>query len=443
MDVADQIERFLNDGRTKESFEALHPSEIAKNLAEYKEDLVLRLIHKVDDEFAAKILVELRENLLDKVLGELDDLYLARLASTLPSDESAYLISRLSDSQRDDVLPKFTPEDKLEVQELLNYDEEQVGFVMQKEVLTLLVDYTVKDARRKIRSTVKEEHEEEDFNKAFVVDEFGRLLGEVPLIRILISESHELIGSLMEPVAFTASPTMGKSELAQMTFQHDELSVAVVDAQNRVLGQVTLDDMGEILQDDFDEDISVIAGTGEDSAVESVLGSIKERLPWLLLGLFGGLVLALLLGRFEERLNEHPEFVFFVPLIMSMAGSVGIQSSSIIVRGLTSGDISIYDGLPRLLRELKIAFFNGCVCAVVLIVTGFLFMDSPKFSIVVSACLFTVMLIAAIIGVIVPLILKTLKLEPAYSMGPFITIGNDIFGIMVFMHLGKWLLGQI
>jgi magnesium transporter len=444
MDIADQIERFLNDTSTKESLEALHPSEVARNIVDFKTDQIHELLKKLDDEFAAKILVEMHDALLEKVLFKLDDLHLARLASTLPSDESAYLISKLSDSQRDDVLPNFTPEEKLEVQELLNYEEEQVGSLMQKEVLTLFVDLRVKDAIRQIRSTVKEEDEEDDFHKAFVVDEFGRLLGEIPLIRLLITESKEAtIGELMDPVNLTANPLMEKSDLAQMSFQQDEMSVAVVDKENRVVGQVTMDDLGEVLQEDFDEEISMMAGTGEDSAHESVLGSIKERLPWLLIGLFGGLVLAILLGNFEEGLKEHPEFMFFVPLIMSMAGSVGIQSSSIVVRGLTSGHISIYDGLPRLFRELKIAFFNGCVCSVVIVLVGFIFMESASFGLVVSICLFTVMIVAAIIGVLIPLVLKSMNLEPAYSMGPFITIGNDIFGIMVFMHFGKWLLEQI
>lgn len=442
MENSIDLEKLKNGEMSEEEIHSFHPVILAKHLHEIPIDLVTRIISNLDSSFAAKVLVETHESTCESILSLTPIKKIVTWVSILPSDESAYLINLLDDVKRGEILNFLSHEDRGEVEEILKFSEDQVGSIMQIETIKVEWQQTVKEALSYIRKHLDNE-QIKNYHKAYVLDEEGYLKGEIPLTTFLICSPSDLVANIAEPIGVKLLPTMNSEEAAQLTLKHNEHSVPVVNKENRLIGRVTLDDLGEVLQEEFAEDIGKMAGTGDEQVVESLGKAVQERLPWLLLGLIGGLLLAYLLGMFESDLKKFPEFIFFVPLIMSMGGSVGIQSSSIMVRGLSTGDIKLSDWFPRIMRELRISIINGSICSLCIVFFSTIFLDHHFFGVLVSICLFIVMLCAAIIGVIVPLTLKFCKIEPAYSTGPFITIGNDMLGIAIYMSVGRLFLGYL
>ncbi|MBF0197437.1 MAG: magnesium transporter [Planctomycetes bacterium] len=439
MPIKQILEDALKGDVECKKLEEFHHADVALHIHDIPESDAARVLEILDPDFAARILVECHESVSENILELVDDNQVLAWADTLPSDESAYLVSRLQEERKNKIIPKFSPEDIEEVQEILQYTEDQIGSHMQIELISIHEHETVKSCIKHIRSEVQGE-DIEQYYKAYVVDDHGVLKGEIPLLGLLLGRPSDVLTNIMQPVDYCVKPTDVAEEVANQGLQHDEHSIPVVDDEYKIIGRVTLDDLGEVLVQEYEEDIGKMAGTGEEHVVEDFYVAIRERLPWLMLGLLGGIVLAFLLGAFEGKLKEYPEFVFFVPLIMSMAGNVGIQSSSIVVRGLSTGEIGITDWFPRLIRELKISFINGFACSLGLVTFAYFLVDNQLFGYIVSVCLFSVMIIAAVIGVLVPIFLKAINIEPAYSTGPFITVGNDVLGIAIYMGLGHWCL---
>lgn len=419
-----------------------HPAEIANELHEFEIEQVLQSLKQLKPAFSAKVIVETHDVVREKLLELCDIQTLMEWIDTLPTDESAFLCSQLPEEKQEVILAKIPFEERQGVSEILAYEEDQIGSMMQKEVLKIKSEWTTSKAVESLRDQTDEDSID-NYHKAYVVDNDDILQGEIPLMKLLIARPNLPIASLISEVDIETTADLDTEEVAQNALKHNAYSVPVVDENRKLIGRVTLDDLGTVLQQEFEEDIGKMSGTGEEAAIENFHVSIRERLPWLLFGLVGGIILVFLLGAFEGRMKEHPEFVFFIPLIMSMAGNIGIQSCSIIVRGLSTGDIGISDFFPRLFREISLTLINGGVCSFCILIFGFIFFEEKAIGVLVAISLFAVMLIAALFGVAIPLLLKMVKIEPAYATGPFITIGNDVMGITIFMGLGKWMLENL
>lgn len=419
-----------------QELERFHPSELAIHFHDESDEQLYRLLVKLESSFAARILCEIQEDISSKILAEANLEQLKTWVSTLATDESAHLINQLEEETRTILLKSIEPGSGKDVRDILSYPENQVGHLMQKEVIEVKTDDTIDQAIQQIRTSLQ--HQKPDnFFKAYVVNHEGVLQGEIPLLNLMMSEPDSIICDVMTPVALKVRPELECEEVANLTLQYNEPSVPVVDEKDHLIGRLTLDDLGEVLVEEFEEDIGMMAGTGEEHAVESFWGSIQERSPWLFLGMIGGLFMAYVLGDFKGNLSAHPEFVFFVPLIASMGGNVGIQSSSIMVRGLATGEILLSDMTSRVLKELRIALVTGGLCALGLILFSVFFIGDLGFGIFISFCLFLIMALAALVGTVTPILLKKFSIEPAYSTGPFITIGNDILGIAIYMNLAN------
>jgi magnesium transporter len=232
----------------------------------------------------------------------------------------------------------------------------------------------------------------------------------------------------------TVPPEMDQQEAAGIAMKYDLVSLPVVDNNGILLGRITIDDLIDVVEEEAHEDISYMAGTGDEEVTErSALKVTRERIPWLLVGLFGGIIAALVMSNFETSLTRVIELAFFVPVIMGMAGNIAIQCSSIIVRGLATGDLSMYNILTQLWKELRVAITNGLVVGLVLFAVITLWHSDWELGLVIGATMWSVILVASATGTLIPLVLRKLGIDPAVAMGPFITSLNDIIGIGIYL----------
>ncbi len=433
-EIVEQVKHCIRDANVdqlKDILDQLYPADIAALMhrsGRLTQNVIFDLL---EDEISGDVLMELREPHREDVVESLDTVTLSKIIDQLPSDEAADLIGELDDEIAEEVLKITTEHSRREVQDLLQYDEETAGGIMALEVAQVNQHQTVSQAQTYLR----EIHQEmEDIHTLFVVDESGKLQGIVKPIELIWASPDTPISQIMNTDLITVPPEMDQQETAAIAMKYDLVTLAVVDQNGILLGRITIDDLIDVVEDEAHEDISFMAGTGDEEVMErSALKVTRERIPWLLVGLFGGLVAALVMSNFETSLTRVIQLTFFVPVIMGMAGNIAIQCSSIIVRGLATGDLSMYNIIVQLWKELRVAITNGLVIGLVLFLVITVWHSDWELGLVIGATMWSVILVASATGTLIPLALRRLGIDPAVAMGPFITSLNDIIGIGIYL----------
>ena len=441
----DTLEDRINEMIEGESFEDLgellketHPADIAFLFPRFDRMIQSMVIDLLEPEKASEVLVELDDHAQEEVLKKIDDDRLAELVDELESDDAADVLGSVEPEVAEKVLESLSDDVREDVQQLLEYKEDSAGGIMSTELVAVKDELSVEQAIAEIRLAAEEV---EDIYGVWVIDDGGKLQGIVSLKDLVIAgpktKVHTLIDTDIRPVTVDTD----QEEVAHIMRRYDLVTVPVIDSEGRLLGRVTWDDAMEVLEEESSEDMGYLSGTGEEEpSVRSVFRSSRERLPWLITGLMGGIVSAVVMSRFVNSLEALITLTFFIPIITAMGGNVGIQSSSIIVRGLATGEISFQDTGQRVLKELGMAMFNGVILAAILAVIIWFWQRLFVESLVISFSLLLVILVSAMIGVTAPMLLKKLKIDPALAMGPFVTISNDIVGVFIYLYIATLLL---
>jgi len=258
------------------------------------------------------------------------------------------------------------------------------------------------------------------------------------LKKLLLIPTSENISKHYNPNVISVHTDATREEVANIMDKYDLVALPVIDSIGRLLGRITIDDVVDVIREEAEKDYQMVSGITEDvEPFDKVWNHTRARLPWLLIGLFGGIFSASVIRGHESSLSLYPAMFFFMPLIAAMAGNVGVQSSSIIVQGLANNTIGIESAAMKLWKELSVAFINGIICSAVIFFYNFIFSDSFALTITVSISLFSVILFASLFGTFVPLALNKLKIDPAVATGPFITTVNDIMGLVIYLFIGK------
>ena len=422
----------------------LHPADLASIVSHINRDLAEQVLHWLPIETAAE------------VMAELDDDYRADLADAIPNERLTAMIDELDTDDAVDVLAdlphelahQIIPEleDAEDVKELLAYEEESAGGLMATEFVSVLRDQTVEQATEVVRTHAEAIRE---IFALFVVDGLDRLVGIVPMKKLLLSPADVLISDIMEVDVVSVPTEMDQEDVARLMERYDLVTLPVVDSDNCLVGRITIDDIVDVIRDEAEEDIQRMSGVaGGEEATDSVWRITRGRLPWLLAGLAGASLAALVIISFEESLAAASILAGFIPIVMATAGNAGIQSSAIAVQGLASGDIWASDIKKRLGKELSVAMLNGIAASIVLgvaiLVFGSMFSEQlggnpVQLAYTASLALLIVIVIATTIGAMTPLLLDKMNIDPAIATGPFITTSNDILGILVFFLLADWL----
>ena len=419
----------------KKVFEPLKPVEIANILLQLKLEDQLTVLENLERETSSEVLNNLQgsPSILGNIVKQMSPDRLTNVVENMPQDDAADFVGLLDDEKADELLERLSDKDRAELTHLLQYDEESAGGLMNPYVISIRKDQTVSAAIKEIQKFVKKEGFEL-FYTAYVVDEFEHLIGTVGATELLLAEKNLLIENLMNSEVVAVDQNLDQEEVVRIAQEYDLVVVPVIDNHLRLIGRVTLDDLVDVIVDEHNEDLGHIAGTGDEEVTEtSVLRASGDRMPWLLVGLFGGFLTAILMSYYENSFISLPDVTYFIPLVAALGGSIGVQSSSIVVRGLATGAIQTTDILVRLWKELRVAFLNGIVCSFILgLMSWYLTNDllrafNSGFSLLIVVCF------SATVGCTIPILLKRMNIEPALATGPFITTASDIIGIAIYL----------
>ncbi|MCH1519922.1 MAG: magnesium transporter [SAR324 cluster bacterium] len=432
------VNKLINTERTqllKSILEPLKPLEIANILLQLKLKQQLVLLENLDRRTSSEVLNNLQDSpsILGDIVEQISTDRLSNAIEDMPQDDAADFVGLLDDEKAEALLEKLPEKDREELTNLLQYDEESAGGLMTPYVVAIHRDQTVAAAIKEIQKFVKKEGFEL-FYTAYVVDDHDHLIGTIGTTELLLAERHKLIENLMDHEVVAVDQDLDQEEVARIAQEYDLVVVPVIDKHLRLIGRITLDDLVDVIVDEYNEDMGHIAGTGDEEVSEtSVLRASGDRLPWLLVGLFGGFLTAIVMSLYENALISLPDVTYFIPLVAALGGSIGIQSSSIVVRGLATGAIQTTDILVRLWKELRVAFLNGIICSFILAGMSWYLTDDVGRAITSGVSLLIVVCFAAVVGSTIPIILKRMNIDPAIATGPFITTTSDIIGIAIYL----------
>jgi magnesium transporter len=420
-------------------FEEMHYADVAEILDELSFDKVVYIIKLLDSEKTSAVLMELDEDIREKILQNLSAKEIAEEVEELDSDDAADIIGELSEERQEAVMSQIEDEEQVkEIEELLTYDEDSAGGLMAKELVKVNENWSVLKCVREMRMQAEKVTR---VHSIYVVDDLDKLKGRLSLKDLLITSTKTAISEVYIPNVDFVNVHDNLDEVSNKMRKYDLEAIPVVDNDNVLLGRITIDDIVDVIKEEADKDYQLAAGLTQDvEADDSILQLTKARLPWLFLGLLGGVGAFLIMQMFENTFSENAILFFFTPLIAAMAGNVGVQSSAIIVQGLANDDVkgSINS---RLIKEMLLATLNGIVLALFLFLFVWLSIGNINTALAISVSLVAVVIVAGLIGTFVPLFLNKQGIDPAIATGPFITTSNDIFGILIYFMIAKIILG--
>jgi len=426
-----------NNAALKKLVKDIHFADMAEIIDELNEDEGVYLIKLFDSEKTSEILTELDEDVREKILKALSVKEIADEIEELNSDDAADILAELSDKRKQEVISEISDDNLADdLKELLSYKEDSAGGLMAKELVKANENWSV----LKCLSEIKKQGENVTrVHSIYVVDDNDKLLGRLSLKDLITSSSKSVIKDIYIPKVDSVNVLENGEDVAKIMSKYDLEAIPVVDDNKNLVGRITIDDIVDFIKDEAEEDYLIAAGIqGDVEADDSILELTKARLPWLFLGLVGGLGSVFILEGFEEFMTDpsYKSLFFFTPLIAAMAGNVGVQSSAIIVQGLAN-DIVKGSLLKRLLKELGLSLINGTILSLLTILFGLAINQPIELSLVISLSMLCVIVVAALIGTSIPIILNKRGIDPAIATGPFITTSNDIFGIFLFFYIAK------
>ena len=400
----------------------------------------LQLLDMIKDTEKKGILFsELDEDTFVDLSNELELEDIVEVLEQMPSDDVADLIGRLPDDKSDAILEKMKKEGSEEIEGLLKYDDDTAGGIMVTDFIALPEDLT---ARRAIERIQTEYHDVEMPFYLYVVDEYGKLVGVSSLRQLVVVSPDTPLKQFMTTDVFSVGTDVDQEEVANLVERYDILAVPVVDENHRLVGIVTVDDVIDIFRQEATEDMLKMAGVGEEYVeTQTVIRSTKTRLPWLLASCAGGIMALFIIGRFETTLNRFAYLAAFIPVIMGMGGNIGTQSSTIVVRGLATGRISVRDFWHVVSKEFLIGLTLGMFYAALIGVVAQFQYTIQMLALTVGMAVVVSMTVAALVGSGVPLLLARINIDPAVATGPFVTTSIDIISVYCYFILATTLLG--
>jgi len=427
-----------DEKKLRNKFDELHHADVAEILEELHFDQATHIIKLLDSEETSDILMELDDDYREKILKNLSTKEIAEEVEELDTDDATDIIAELPEDRQKKVISKIEDKDhKADIKELLKYDDDSAGGLMAKELIKVNENWAVTRCVKEMRSQASEVTR---VHSVYVVDNNDTLLGRLSLKDLLVADPKSNVKSIyISKVDFVNVNDTGE-HVASIMQKYDLGAIPVVDDKKKLLGRITIDDIVDLIKEEAEKDYQLAAGITQDVDVDDSIYKLSwARLPWLFLGLLGGIGAAAVMGGFEEVLLEYKILFYFTPLIAAMAGNVGVQSSAIIVQGLANNDVK--DSINnRLFKETLLSILNGIILSAFLFGFIYFWRNEIDVALAISLSLVAVIIVAGIIGTFIPLFLNKRGIDPAIATGPFITTSNDIFGILIYFLIAKLIL---
>lgn len=427
-----------DDATIKAQLEELYAVDIALILNRLDVEEANFLYDLLDDEMAADALLEMEEEKREALLATFSTKEIAEQLDNMESDDAADVINELPEEIQEEVLSHIEDiEQASDIADLMSFEEGTAGSLMAKELVSVYAHETVTACIDEIR---RQTENVEVMYAVYVVDDNEKLIGMLSLKKLIISHPLALIEEIYDPDVISVKTSTSSEDVGELIQKYDLVVLPVVDQLGRLVGRITIDDVMDVMREEAEKDIQLMSGITDDvDSNDSLWRLSRARIPWLLVGMCGGIIGSRIIGSYEEQIQLRPEMAFFIPLIGATGGNVGVQSSAIIVQGLASNTLVLDRIAPKLLKELGVGLFNGIICSTLILGYNLLINESWALAATVSVALLTVILCASFLGTFVPLMMQRFKINPALATGPFVTTLNDIIGISIYFLVGRLL----
>ena len=418
----------------------LHYADIAEIIQELNSDEAIYLVKLLNSTKTADALAELDEDIRESILEKLSAKEIADEIEELDTDDAADMIAELPEARQEKVINEISDSTHAkDIRDLLRYDENTAGGLMAKELVKVQEDLSVLKCVNTMRAQAENVTR---VHSIYVIDHKNRLKGRLSLKDLITANSKAIVKDISIPKVDYVTVDQDGEEVAKIMSKYDLEAIPVVNDKKELLGRITIDDIVDFIKEEAEEDYLLAAGVTNDVEADDTIWDLsKARLPWLFLGLMGGLGSVFILQNFEEIMAQPNlrNLFFYTPLIAAMAGNVGVQSSAIIVQGLAN-DVVKGSLITRLLKEVGLSLINGFALSLLLVIFGILIQQELILSLTIAGAMMSVIIVAALVGTFVPIILDKNSIDPAIATGPFITTCNDIFGIYLFFYFAKIIL---
>ncbi|HCX22550.1 MAG: magnesium transporter [Flammeovirgaceae bacterium] len=427
-----------DDAFITSSLEGINPADITALLYEFDSEECRYVFTILPKDIDAAILNDLEDDVRENFISEFTPEELAQFLEFLDSDDCADILYQMSIKKREEVIKFIDNEEKAaHIMDLLRYDEDVAGGLMAKELIKANINWSIVQCIEEIR---KQAENVQKMYSVYVVDDLGKLVGKVSLKRLILAGDKAKIADIYDDTVVSVETYMDEEEVAQIMQKYDLEAVPVVNARGKLVGRITIDDIVDVITEMAEEERQMMAGISADvEEADTVWMLSKARLPWLVIGMVGGLLGAQFMGLFEGDIAIVPALALFIPLITATGGNVGIQSSSLVVQSLANPNVFAGTLFQRLLKVLFVAVVNGVILALMVFGVIMLFNQNQPLAATVSIALFSVVLLASFMGTITPLILDKFGINPALASGPFITTANDLLGLAVYFSVAHML----
>jgi len=439
-----KIKKLIKDNRREKllsSLKDIHYADLAEIFELLETSEVIFLVKIFDKQKIADALAEIDEDLREIILEKLSAKEIAEKIIELDTDDATDVISELTEERQERVFSQIKDSELTDdIKELLKYDEDTAGGLMAKELVSVNENLSISKCLDEIRKQAKNVTR---IHSIYVVDSKNRLKGRLSLKDVVTAKSRSKVKDIYIPSVDYVTVDQEGEDVAKIMSKYDLEAIPVTNKRKTLLGRITIDDIVDLIKDEAEKDYQLAAGISSEVEVnDSIFQLTKARLPWLFLGLLGGLGSVFILKDFEQIMNQPDlrNLFFYTPLIAAMAGNVGVQSSAIIVQGLAN-DLVKGSLLKRLFKEIGLSLINGFALSIILLIFGQIVNQDIFMSLTIAGSMMGVIIIAALVGTFVPIILDKQGIDPAIATGPFITTANDIFGIFLFFYIAKISLG--
>ena len=420
--------------------EELHIADIAEIIEDVSLENAKYLFELIsDEEKSAAVLVELEDDIREELLEGLSAQEIAEeVIDNLESDDAADLIGELSEDKKEEVLSHIEDEELASyISDLLNYPEDTAGGLMAKELIKVNENWNTVQCLKEMR---KQADDVKKVYTIYVVDDNDKLLGLLSLRKLLLTERSTSIKDIITTEIISVKATTDDEDVANIMQKYDLVALPVIDELGRLIGRITVDDVMDVVKEEAEKDYQMASGISEDvESSDTTWELTRARLPWLIIGMIGGLLGAKVIGIFDLS-GENFELAFFIPLIAAMGGNVGVQSAAIVVQGLANDSLKMENIFQKLVKELGVGLLNGIICSIIILGATFSLGYSLALSFTVSISLFAVIVFAAVFGTFIPLTLEKYNIDPALATGPFITTVNDVLGLFIYFMIGQAIL---
>lgn len=441
-EILDDVREYIStgsDSKLEAFLSDLHPADVEELIDRLKMSDAIYLYKLLDEQKQADVIIELEADVREKLLESMTSKEIADIVDEkLDSDDATDLIGELPSDKKSEVMSYLTDKEQVsDIVDLLGYSETTAGGIMAKELIKVNKNWTITNAFRQIR---KQAIDIEEFYSVYVVDDDDKLLGTLSLRKLLLFSkdlSTRIENIYSKEDLITANVNDDNEDIAIRMQKYDLVVLPVIDDEGVLLGRITIDDVVDIITEEAEKDYQMASGLTEDiESSDTISVQLRGRLPWILIGMFGGVLSSQVIGQYEEQLQIIPAMALFIPLITATGGNVGVQSAAIVVQGLANNSLKMNHLREKLFKELAVGFINGLICSLILFVFSFFSGQGYELAFTISTALFIIVIFSSLFGTFFPLLLNKLKFDPAHATGPFITTSNDVLGLFIYFMVG-------